>query len=120
MKHRGHSQPFQLRGIFIRNDAAYDDQHIGHLFFFQQLHHARHDGVVRSGKNGQADDLHVFLQRGIDDHFRGLPEAGIDNLHAGIAQRASDDLRAPVVSVEAGFGDQDPDSMIHKRLRLRL
>ena len=26
MKNRGHSQPFQLRGIFIRYDAAYDDQ----------------------------------------------------------------------------------------------
>src|ERR1700693_1765759 len=75
---------------------------------------------MRSGKNGQADNLDIFLQRGIDDHFRGLPETGIDNFHTRIPQSARDYLRAPVVSVEAGFGDQHPDSMIHKRLRLRL
>jgi len=114
LKNRGHSQPFQLRGIFIRYDAAYDDQYVGQLLLFKTFHHARHDGVVRSGKNGQADDLHIFLKRGIDDHFRGLPETSIDNLHTGIPQRSSDYLGAPVVSVEAGFGDQHPDSMIHK------
>src|SRR5512143_2010006 len=73
---------------------------------------------MRSGKNGQADHLDIFLKRGVDDHFRGLPETGIDYFHTRIPQCASDYLRAPVVSVEAGFGDQHPDSMIHKRLRL--
>jgi hypothetical protein len=44
-----------------------------------------------------------------------LPETGIDNFHTRIPQSARDYLRAPVVSVEAGFGDQHPDSMIHKK-----
>ena len=34
---------------------------------------------------------------------------GVDDLHAGVAQRAGDDLRAAVVPVEAGLGDDDAD-----------
>src|SRR5512140_3424419 len=72
---------------------------------------------MRSGKNGQADNLHIFLKRRVDDHFRRLTEARVDDLHTGIPQRPGDYLGASVVAVEAGFGDQDPDSMIHKWLQ---
>ena len=65
---------------------------------------------MRSGKDGQADDLYVLLQRSINDHFRSLTQAGIDDLHTGIPQRASNYFRATIVSVEARFRNQHPDS----------
>ena len=37
-----------------------------------------------------------------------LVQAGVDDLHAGVAQRPGDHLRAPVVPVQAGLGDDDP------------
>jgi hypothetical protein len=36
-------------------------------------------------------------------------QAGVDHLHARVAQGARDDLRAAVVPVEAGLGDDDAD-----------
>ena len=60
----------------------------------------------------QADDVHVFLQRGFGDHLGRLAQAGVDDLHAGVAQGAGDDLGAAVVAVEAGLGDQDTDFAI--------
>ena len=55
----------------------------------------------------------VFLERGVDDHFWRLAESGIDHLHASIAQRPGDYLGAAIMSVEAGFCHQHPDSRIH-------
>jgi len=69
---------------------------------------------VRARKNGQADDLHVFLERGVDNHLRRLAESGIDYLHAGVAQRPGDYLGAAIMTVEAGFCHQHTDSRIHK------
>ena len=61
---------------------------------------------MRAGKDGEADDVDVFLQRGGGDHFGGLAQAGVDHFHARVAQRARDDFGAAVVAVEAGLGDQ--------------
>ena len=44
-----------------------------------------------------------------DDLFRRLPEPGVDDFHAGVTQGARDDLRAAVVPVETGLGDDDSD-----------
>ena len=38
-----------------------------------------------------------------------LVQPGVDDLHARVAQRAGDDLRAAVVAVEPGLGDDDAD-----------
>jgi hypothetical protein len=113
LKHGTHALAFEFGGILIRNNAAYDDYNVSHLFLLQKLHHAGHDSIVRSGKNGQAYNLHIFLERGVDDHLRRLAESGIDYLHAGIAQRPGDYLGAAIMSVEAGLGHQHPDSRIH-------
>ena len=45
----------------------------------------------------------------VDDHLRGLAEAGVDDLHAGVAEGAGDDFGAAVVAVESGLGDEDAD-----------
>ena len=63
--------------------------------------------IVRAGKDGKANDIHVFLLGRGGNHFRRLAQAGVDNLHAGVAQRAGNNLCAAIVAVEAGLGDQD-------------
>ena len=60
-----------------------------------------------AGQNGQADDVHVFLDGGLDDHLRCLAQAGVDDLHACVAQGTGDDLGAAVVAVQARLGHQD-------------
>src|SRR5271157_3653739 len=109
LKHRGHAALFQGFHILVGNDAAYQHQHVVHLVLFQQVHHARHDGVVRAGENAEPDHVHVLLQRGVDDHLGGLAKAGVDHFHAGVAQGAGDDFRAAVVAIEARLGNKYAD-----------
>ena len=51
----------------------------------------------------------ILLQGGIDDHFRGLPEAGIDHFHARIAQGTGDHLGSAVMTIETWLGHQHAD-----------
>ena len=81
-------------------------QHVVHVVLLEQVHHARHDGVVRAGEDAEADDVDVLLQRGGDDHLGRLAQAGVDDLHAGIAQRAGNDFGAAIVAVEAWLGNK--------------
>src|SRR5580704_17821424 len=71
--------------ILVGDDATHDDPDVVHILFTQQFHDARHNGVVRAGEDGEADDLHVLLQGGVNNHLRRLAQAGIDDFHAGIA-----------------------------------
>jgi len=87
------------------DDAADEDGDVGHAFVVEEFHELRADGVVRAGKNGEADDVNVFLDGGGGDHLGRLAQAGVDDLHAGVAEGAGDDFGAAVVSVEAGLGD---------------
>ena len=64
---------------------------------------------------GKADDLRVLLHRRFDDHLGRLPQPRVDHLITRVTQRASHDLDAAVVAVEANLGEQDPH-----RLRGRL
>src|ERR1035441_6011926 len=51
LKNGRYSLPLQLAGIFVRDNAADDYLHAGHIFFAQQFQHAGHDGVVRAGED---------------------------------------------------------------------
>src|ERR1039458_5908335 len=110
----GDAYLFQSFHILVGDNAADQHQHIVHLIFLEQVHHARNNRIVRARKNREADDLNVFLERGIDNHLRGLAEAGVDDFHAGIAKGAGNDLGATVVTVEARLGDQDADLLIRR------
>src|SRR5258708_28307413 len=101
LENAGHADLLEAFNILIGDNAANQDQHVVHFPLLQQVHHARNDGVVRARENRESDDLHVFLQRGADDHLRSLPQAGVDDLHNSIAKGASDHLGAAVVAVEA-------------------
>ena len=56
-------------------------------------------------KNGEADDVDIFLDGGGGDHLWSLAEASVDDLHTGVAEGAGDDFSAAVVPIEAGLGD---------------
>ena len=102
----------------VGNDSADDDQNVIHLVLSQQIHHAGYDGIVSARENGQADHVNVFLQRGIHDHFRGLPKPCIDNFHASVAEGASDHFGAAIMTVQAGFGHEHPDFLLRHRHHL--
>ena len=75
-------------------------------FCFSKIEHARHDGVVCARQDAESDDVHVFLERSVDDHLRGLAQASVDDFHSGIAQGARNDFGASIVAVKAGLGNQ--------------
>ena len=75
---------------------------------------------MRAGQDGQADDVHVFLERGGHDHLRRLAQAGVNDLEALVTKSAGKHLGAAVVAVEAGLRDEDLDwsccSVSHGRM----
>src|SRR4030042_4935181 len=70
---------------------------------------------MSSRKDGEADDVNVFLDGGVDDLLRGLPQSGKNYFHAGIPQPESHHFGAPVVPVQTGFAHKHLDfsSCIH-------
>src|SRR6185436_2888803 len=97
----------QLRDVHVRNDAADDDEHVLETLLAEQLHHARTDVHVRPRQDREADGVRILLERGGDDLFGSLAQPGINHFHAGIAQGAGNHLRATVVAVEPGLGNDD-------------
>ncbi len=62
---------------------------------------------MRAREHRESDDVGVLLDRGLDDLLRSLVQPRVDDLHARVAQRPGHDLRAAVVTVETGLGDDD-------------
>jgi hypothetical protein len=54
------------------------------------------------------------LDDGLDNLLGRLMQAGVDHLKSGIAKRAGNHFGAPIVTVEAGFGDYDPIRALHQ------
>src|SRR5215471_19589557 len=77
-KNLGDTGLFHGGKIGFWDNATNEHGDIVHAFFVEQLHELRADGFVRAGKNGQADDVDVFLGRCRSDHLRGLPQTGVD------------------------------------------
>ena len=55
----------------------------------------------------EADGVGILLNHGLDDLFGRLVKPRVDDLHTSVAQRASDYLGPAIVTVEAGFADED-------------
>ena len=70
-----------------------------------------------AGEHGNPDRVRVLLNDGLHDLFRRLVQPCVDDLHAGVPQRPGDHLRAAIVPVEAGFGDDDPDAVCQRSER---
>ena len=69
---------------------------------------------MRTGEKREAHRIGVFLNDGLRDLLGRLVQTGVDDLEPRVTQGPRDDLCATVVSVEAGFGDDDPIAAIHK------
>ncbi len=106
-EYRGGAGREQLGHVGVRDGAADDDGDVGGVGGAQRLDRARGQRQVRTGQNAQAHHRHVFLHGDRGDVLDALPDAGVDDLEAGVAQGAGDDLRAAVMPVQAGLGDQN-------------
>jgi hypothetical protein len=69
---------------------------------------------VSTREKRESERVGVFLNNSLHDLLGGLMQAGIDNLKTGITQSPSDHFCAPIVTVEAGFGDYDPIRSLHQ------
>src|SRR5712664_1296189 len=47
LEDRRHTRLLQPSDVLIRNNPAHQHDHILHLVLLEQIHHARHDGIVR-------------------------------------------------------------------------
>src|SRR5882762_5862013 len=99
----------QGRDVGFGDDAADEDGDVVHAFVVEEFHELWADGVVRAGKDGEADDVDVFLDSGRGDHFGSLAQAGVNDFHAGVAEGAGDYFCAAVVAVQPRLGDQHSD-----------
>lgn len=95
--------------VLLGDGAADDDEDVLRAALVEKLGDAGDDGVVCAGENAETDAVDIFLNGGVDDHFRGLAEAGVDDFHTCVAEGACDDLCATVVAVEAGLGNENAD-----------
>ncbi len=113
---------FSSRTSSLRDRSADDDEHVVAPVLAETVEDLGHERHVRAGEDRDPDGVGVLLHGRLDDLLRRLVEAGVDDLHAGVAERPRDDLRAPVVSVETGLGDDDPDLPGHvgKYMSVRL
>ena len=69
------------------------------------------------GQDRQSDDVDVLLERGGGDHLGRLAKTGVDDLEAFVAQAAREHLRAAIVAIEAGLGDEHLDRPVgHDRI----
>ena len=59
-----------------------------------------------AGKDRQADAVHILLNRGRNDLFRGLVQACVDDLKAGIPEGPGDDFCTTVVTVKTRLADE--------------
>ena len=74
---------------------------------------SRHEREVRTGEHREPEGVGVLLDDGRHDLLRRLVQPRVDDLEARVAQRPGDDLRAPVVAVEARFADDDAVGAVH-------
>ncbi len=102
-----HADLFQFLDVFVGHNAAAGEEHIVQAALAQQFQDAREDRHVRAGEHGNANDIHVLLQRGFRDHFGRLAQTGVDHFHSRIAQSCSNNFRATIVAIQSGFGNKD-------------
>src|SRR6478609_1593283 len=103
----------QLRDVGVGNDPAAEDDDLTQAALAQELDHPGEQRHVGAGEQRQADRVGVLLEDGLGDLLRRLVQAGVDDLEPAVAQRPGDDLGAPIVTVEAGFRDDDSVPALH-------
>ena len=105
---------FQGRDVVVRDDAADDQEDVLTTLTLQEVDDARHEDEMRPRQERETEDVGVLLDDGLDDLLRCLVKSGVDDFETGVPQRPRDDLRAPIVSIETGFGDYDSLRALHQ------
>ena len=110
-----HSYPGLLKPLNIRfwNDPARDHQHVPGAPGAQLPNDRGEQLVVGAGEDGDADHIYVLVNGSGDDLRGGAVQPRVDHLKTGVPKATGDDLRAAIMAIEAGFGDQDTDAAIH-------
>lgn len=98
---------FEEFGVLFGDGSSENYEYIAGAALSKQGSDARHDRVMRSGEDAQADAVHVFLNGSVRDHLRRLAQAGVDDLHPRVAQGTGDDFRSSVMAVETGLSYED-------------
>src|SRR5262245_62071897 len=93
----------QLLRVLGRDDAADDDRDLAGALLAQAAQDLLDQRHVRAGEDGEADDVHTLLERGVGDAGWREADALVDHLDAGIAGGYRDLLGTVAVAVEAGF-----------------
>ncbi len=109
----------QFWDVVIGNDAPGEEENIVQLFLPLQIHDAGEEVHVGAGQNRQADGVHVFLEGGVDDLFRRLAQAGVDDFHAGVPEGAGNHLCPPVVTIQTRFGYKHSNLFLSHRMQRR-
>src|SRR5215211_8383537 len=112
-EHGSNTRLAQARDLVGGDDPAPEHEHVPHALLAQERDDAREQRVVRAREHRETDGVGVLLQRGLRHLLGRLVQPRVDDLEAGVAQGAGDDLRAPVVTVEAGLGDHDAVAPLH-------
>src|SRR3954451_5745826 len=112
-EHLGDPELLELRDVLVGDRPAHGDHHVPGVLLAQELDDPRHQRHVRAGQDRQPDGVGVLLQDGLHDLLGRLVQARVDDLHAGIPERAGDDLRAAVMTVEPGFGHDHANLASH-------
>lgn len=104
-----HDDPrlFQVRLVGLRDDPASKNQDVGRITFVELLHHLGEKRLVGSGQAGKSNRVNVFLDGGLGDLRGRLMKSRVDDFVARIAQRPGDYLGAPIVTIQAGLGNED-------------
>ena len=97
----------QRRDVVGRDHAADHDHDVGPALLGERLLERRQQREVAGRQRGDADDVHVGVDRLLGDLLgRGEQRPDVD-VEAHVGERRDDDLLAAVVAVLAHLGDQD-------------
>src|SRR5258708_29179446 len=101
------AERLELGRIFIRNDAAAENRDVAGAALRQQANDLGEERHVRSRQDAEADRVHVFLHGRFGDHLGCLMQSRVNHFEAAVAERACDNLRTAIVTVEARLRHQN-------------
>ena len=103
---------FERVDIGPRDDAAREHQRIEPAGA-ELVDHLRDERHVRTREQREPHGVGVLLERRFRDLAGSLEQTCVDDLEAGVAQRPGDHLRAAIVTVQPGLGNDDAVASQH-------